>query len=107
MLSQLGKPRAREETLETVTEIETLARSYGNLEAIKSLKTSTGVKDTSLQFFIDKIEHAMRGKRAKAARKVAFDQAMTNLPQADLRSAIFKLRGSYEYLLACNLCLPH
>ncbi|EJD51251.1 hypothetical protein AURDEDRAFT_159655 [Auricularia subglabra TFB-10046 SS5] len=89
----VGRRRTREETLATVNELDAKMRSGGNLDAIRTLKTSTGVKDTSLQFFIDKLEAAMKGKRARAAREAAFERAKADLPSQDLRSAIFKLRS--------------
>ncbi|KZV84575.1 hypothetical protein EXIGLDRAFT_842094 [Exidia glandulosa HHB12029] len=89
-----GSARTRAETEEVVNTLEALAKSKdGTQTEIKALKTSKGIKDTSLQVFIDRLASAMKGKRNAASREKALDEAVKNLPEADLRSAIFQLKG--------------
>ncbi|KAG1724109.1 uncharacterized protein EDB91DRAFT_1063018 [Suillus paluster] len=65
----------------------TLARQKENVD----LRTSTGVKDTILRFFLDKLEKARKSLSGDAARQ-ATREAYTRLP-ANTFSPVWRIRG--------------
>lgn len=75
--------------------METLVRdSSAAQQRVKELKTANGVKDTFLQAFIDKLASSVKGKRG-ARREAALDAAIADLPEGELRSAIWRLGGEF------------
>ncbi|KAH7911093.1 hypothetical protein BJ138DRAFT_1151546 [Hygrophoropsis aurantiaca] len=87
---QVGRQRIPTETQRVsrtmLENASTMARQKDNAD----LQTSTGVKDTILRFFIDKVEKAKKSLRGDAARR-ATQHAYTQLP-AKVFSPVWRIR---------------
>ncbi|KZV90434.1 hypothetical protein EXIGLDRAFT_649329, partial [Exidia glandulosa HHB12029] len=85
--SATGENGRRKKFVESAQEVlARIKRFDGTQTEIKTLKTSKGIKDTSLQVFIDRLASAMKNKRTAASREKALNEAVKNLPEL-----VFKL----------------
>lgn len=73
---------------------EAALRPVGAQTAYKALKTNLGTKDTYLEFFVDKLFRAIKGKRAGPARTQASEACKATFPPS-VTSPIWRLKGTF------------
>ena len=69
-----------------------LAKQVGNQTAIKNEKTKTGLKDTYLDGFLDRMAASYKDCRGTTAKQSALDEFVATLPQ-NVLSPIWRIRG--------------
>jgi hypothetical protein len=70
----------------------TMAMEIGNKTKIKSFKTETGVKDTYLDFFIDRAFASYKNKQGSQAKQVALSEFAVTLPH-HVFSPVWRIKG--------------
>jgi hypothetical protein len=76
----------------------TSATDIGNQTRIKDLKTSTGIKDTYLDFFLDRMFTSYKKKRGITEKKKALDELVASLPECIL-SPVWRINGNVSYFI--------
>jgi hypothetical protein len=81
-------------TLKTIEEIIQTARHVGNQTTIKDVKTNTGIKDTFLDSFLDRLHLSYKGQCGSLAKQLALDNCFATLPR-NLISPVWRIEGKH------------
>lgn len=97
---QTGSPRTRDSTLAVLHTIIADAGSIGNVSKIKAHKTSTGVKDTFLDTFLELMHQSYKkSKVSRPEKQIALDNFRATLPEnARMVSPVWRIRGIVSHL---------
>ncbi|KAI0259241.1 hypothetical protein BC834DRAFT_833886, partial [Gloeopeniophorella convolvens] len=88
----IGKLRTRENTLQDLNAMVVEAGQVGNLTKIKAHKTNTGIKDTFLDAFLERMYLSYKDKSGKVAKQNALDNFKHTLPE-NMLSPVWRIRG--------------
>ncbi|KAH9071129.1 hypothetical protein EDB83DRAFT_2221412 [Lactarius deliciosus] len=90
----IGSPRTRDNTLQELHTIIADAGSVGKISKIRAHKTSTGIKDTFLETFLEQMHHSYKDISNKREKQVALDNFRTTLPaNMNMLSPVWRIRG--------------
>ncbi|KAI0259692.1 hypothetical protein BC834DRAFT_806373, partial [Gloeopeniophorella convolvens] len=89
---RIGKLRTREDTLQDLNAMVVEAGQVGNLTKIKAHKTSTGIKDTFLDVFLERMYLSYKDKGGKVAKQNALNNFKRTLPE-NMLSPVWRIRG--------------
>lgn len=70
------------------------AKDVGNKTALKKLRTETGIKDTTQEFFLEKLFASYKGKIGIRKKQEALDAAVDHLPP-NITSAVWRIDGTF------------
>ncbi|KAJ3967756.1 hypothetical protein EV361DRAFT_965326 [Lentinula raphanica] len=87
-----GKPREKSETITQLRSYFIDAQMLGTKTKIKAAHTSSGVKDTFQEHFLDRLFNSYSKKRTTATRQAALDQEIRNLPE-EITSPVWRIKG--------------
>ena len=97
---QTGSPRTVGSTLHELHTIIEDAGSVGNISKIRAHKTSTGIKDTFLETFLDWMHLSYKDKPSRHEKQVSLDRFKSTLPEnANMLSPVWRIRGMFAYYL--------
>ena len=98
---QIGSPRTRAGTLQELHTIIADAGSVGNVSKIRAHKTSTGIKDTFLETFLEWMHLSYKNKSGKYEKQVALDRFRSTLPEsASMFSPVWRIRAIVTLFLS-------
>ncbi len=96
---RIGSPRTRDGTLQELRTIIAYAGSIGNASKIKAHKTSTGIKDTFLDTFLELMHQSYKNKVSRHDKQIALDNFRATLPaNTDMLSPVWRIRGIFLHL---------
>ncbi|KZS93974.1 hypothetical protein SISNIDRAFT_387475, partial [Sistotremastrum niveocremeum HHB9708] len=93
---QGGQERSPIESVRVLVDLFNQAKEAGTMTARAQLRTSSGVKDTFLNYFIDKLDQARKGKSGPQGQ-AAVDRLLRDLPQM-LFSSVWRIPGLNPHL---------
>ncbi len=99
----MGEPRTKVDTLKTIEEIIQSARHVGNQTTIRDLKTNSGVKDTFLDSFLDRLHLAYKSQPGNLAKQLALNNCLATLPR-NIISPVWCIEGEHLYHLVLQCC---
>ena len=70
----------------------TTAATVGNQTKVKAMKTATGLKDTYLEVFIDRMAKSYKNKRGVEQKQNALDEFKQSLP-VNVLSPVWQIKG--------------
>lgn len=91
---QVGDPRTKENTSETLRSMFAMAKQVRNQTKIKELKTATGVKDTYFEHFMDSMSKSHNKASGTAAKQAALSDFAATLP-SDVFSPVWRIKGRW------------
>ncbi|KAI0258168.1 hypothetical protein BC834DRAFT_836247, partial [Gloeopeniophorella convolvens] len=89
---RIGNLRTKENTLWELNAMVTEAGQVGNITKIKAHKTNTGIKDTFLDVFLERMYLSYKDKSGKVAKQNALDSFKHTLPE-NMLSPVWRIRG--------------
>ncbi|KAI9435019.1 hypothetical protein BJY52DRAFT_1131296, partial [Lactarius psammicola] len=90
----IGSLRTRDNTLQELHTIITDAGSVGKVSKIKAHKTSTGIKDTFLDAFLERMHLSYRDISTRHEKQVALDNFRATLPaNTSMLSPVWQIQG--------------
>ncbi|KAH9040605.1 hypothetical protein EDB84DRAFT_1436749 [Lactarius hengduanensis] len=89
---QAGELRTKAETLKKIEEIVQSARYIGNQTTIKELKTNSGIKDSFLESFLDRLHLSYKGLSGNLAKQSALNNCLATLPQ-NITNPVWRIEG--------------
>ena len=103
---QIGSLRTRDTTIQELHSIIEEAGSIGNISKIRAHKTSTGIKDTFLETFLDWMHLSYKSESSKSEKQVALDKFKLTLPMnTKMLSPVWQIRGMF--ILSVFPCLKY
>lgn len=70
----------------------TMASFVGNQTKIRNMKTSTGLKDRYLDYFLDGMAASYKKKHGNSSKKQALDEFIQELPD-NVYSPVWRIKG--------------
>jgi hypothetical protein len=90
---QIGEPRHKNETITELKSMFIDASTIGNQTKIKQRKTATGIKDTFLDSFLNRLaESYSKIRGGNSAKQYALDRVKETLPE-DVISPVWRIKG--------------
>ncbi|KAH8983089.1 hypothetical protein EDB86DRAFT_3066391 [Lactarius hatsudake] len=90
----IGSPQTRDNTLRELHAIIADAGSVGKISKIRAHKTSTGIKDTFLETFLEQMHRSYKDISNKREKQVALDNFRMTLPaNMNMLSPVWRIRG--------------
>ncbi|KAI9429036.1 hypothetical protein H4582DRAFT_1800428, partial [Lactarius indigo] len=89
---QIGNPRTRDET---IRELEAMAGKAGqvrNLTKIRAHRTTTGIKDTFFEVYLDRMYLSYKDRGSRGEKQLTLDLFRATLP-ANILSPVWRIRG--------------
>jgi hypothetical protein len=97
---QIGTPCTKESTLQELNNIIANAGTVGNISKIRAHKTSTGIKDTFLETFLELMHQSYKSKVGGYNKQVALDNFRATLPEnMGMLSPVWRIQGSFLFSL--------
>jgi hypothetical protein len=82
----------KEQTKDDLRSLFILSHSVGNLSSIQKEKTEKGLKDTYLDYFLDKISSSYANVRGLVHKQQALDQILLSIP-SEPYSPVWRIKG--------------
>jgi hypothetical protein len=96
-----GTSRTRESTIQELHTIIADAGLVGNVSKIRAQKTSTGIKDTFLETYLNWMHLSYKSKSSRQDKQVALDNFRSTLPaNTKMLSPVWRIRGMYKCALS-------
>ncbi|KAG2126284.1 hypothetical protein DEU56DRAFT_743067 [Suillus clintonianus] len=89
---KIGEPRHKNETVSELKSMFSHASTVGNQTQIKQWKTSTGIKDTFLDSFLNRLAESHCKIRGGKAKQEALDRVKETLPE-NVTSPVWRIKG--------------
>ncbi|KAH9017678.1 hypothetical protein EDB85DRAFT_2076060 [Lactarius pseudohatsudake] len=89
---QIGELRTKAATLKKIEEIVQSARHIGNQTTIKDLKTNSGIKDSFLDSFVNRLHSSYKGLSGNLAKQLALNNCLATLPN-NIISPVWRIEG--------------
>ncbi|KAI6028188.1 hypothetical protein EDC04DRAFT_2869143 [Pisolithus marmoratus] len=70
----VGEPHQKEQSIDELKSMFTMASSIGNQTKIKNIKTSTGLKDRYLDYFLDGMASSYKKKHGNSSKQQALEE---------------------------------
>src|SRR6266702_565394 len=101
---QVGVPRTRGDTLRELEAMVVEAGKVGNLTKIRTHRTTTGIKDTFLEVYLECMYLSYKDK-GRDEKQLALDLFRATLP-ANILSPVWRIRGESSSFLAIHITFP-
>ncbi|KAI9436623.1 hypothetical protein H4582DRAFT_2078249 [Lactarius indigo] len=88
----IGVPRTRDDTLRELEAMAVEAGQVGNLTKIRTHRTTTGIKDTFLEVYLDRMYLSYKNRGTRGEKQLALDRFRATLP-ANILSPVWRIRG--------------
>ncbi|KAI9442451.1 hypothetical protein H4582DRAFT_1809218 [Lactarius indigo] len=88
----IGNPRTRDETIRELEAMAGEAGQVGNLTKIRAHRTTTGIKDTFFEVYLDRMYLLYNDRGSRGEKQLALDLFRATLP-ANILSPIWRIRG--------------
>lgn len=99
---QIGSPRTKDKTLQALHTIVADAGTVGNVSKIRAHKTSTGIKDTFLETFLEWMHLSYKNKSNRHEKQAALDHFRSTLPaHTSMFSPVWRIRGIFVLSVTC------
>ncbi|KAH9036304.1 hypothetical protein EDB85DRAFT_1821811, partial [Lactarius pseudohatsudake] len=89
---QVRELRTKAATLKKIEEIVQSTRHIGNQTTIKDLKTNSGIKDSFLDSFVDRLHSSYKGLSGNLAKQLALNNCLATLPN-NIISPVWRIEG--------------
>ncbi|KAJ3767096.1 hypothetical protein FB446DRAFT_822496, partial [Lentinula raphanica] len=86
------RPREKDETTTQLRSYFTAAKILGTKTKVKAEHTSSGVKDTFQEHFLNRLFDSYSNKRTTAARQAALEQEVRSMPE-EVTSPVWRIKG--------------
>ncbi|KAJ3841113.1 hypothetical protein F5878DRAFT_611129 [Lentinula raphanica] len=87
-----GRPREKDETTTQLRSYFTAAKILGTKTKVRADHTSSGVKDTFQEHFLNRLFDSYSNKRTTAARQAALEQEVRSMPE-EVTSPVWRIKG--------------
>ena len=99
---QIGSPHMKDKTLQVLHTIVTDVGTVSNVSKIWAHKTSTGIKDTFLETFLEWMHLSYKNKSNRYKKQVALDHfRSTLLAHTSMFSPMWQIWGIFILSVAC------
>ncbi|KAI6144100.1 hypothetical protein BKA82DRAFT_4331110 [Pisolithus tinctorius] len=89
---KIGEPHQREQSIIELKSMFTMAATIGNQTKIKEKMTSTGLKDTYLEYFINGMAASCKRQQGSSSKQEALDVFIKGLPE-NVYSPVWRIKG--------------
>lgn len=93
--SKIGEPRQKDDSIAKLKSMFVAASSVGNQTKVKSMKTATGLKDTYLDSFMDRMSMSYKKIHGKDSKQKVLDEFKQTLPE-NVISPVWRIKGYYS-----------
>ncbi|KAI5988940.1 hypothetical protein F5J12DRAFT_922889 [Pisolithus orientalis] len=89
---KIGEPRQQKQSIIELKSMFTMASTIGNQTKIKEKMTSTGLKDTYLEYFINGMAASCKRQQGSSSKQEALDVFIKGLPE-NVYSPVWHIKG--------------
>jgi hypothetical protein len=90
---KIGEPQQKGQSMAELKSMFTMASSIGNQTKVKEKKTSSGLKDTYLEHFLDGMAASYKKKHGGSSKQQALDEYIQGLPK-NIYSPVWHIKGN-------------
>ncbi|KAH9023715.1 hypothetical protein EDB85DRAFT_1849591, partial [Lactarius pseudohatsudake] len=88
----IGNPRTRDDTIQELEAMVGEAGQVGNVTKIRAHRTATGIKDTFLEVYLDRMYLSYKDRGSRGEKQLALDLFRATLP-TNILSPVWRIRG--------------
>ncbi|KIM65614.1 hypothetical protein SCLCIDRAFT_14846 [Scleroderma citrinum Foug A] len=89
---KIGEPREREHSITELKSMFTMASIVGNQTKVKDKKTSSGLKDAYLEYYLDGMAASYKKRRGGNSKQQGLDEFIQELPE-NIYSPVWHIKG--------------
>ena len=90
---KIGEPREREHSITELKSMFTMASIVGNQTKVKDKKTSSGLKDAYLEYYLDGMAASYKNRRGGNSKQQGLDEFIQELPE-NIYSPVWHIKGN-------------